>query len=125
MQLGQAGMADLAGKQARRDYPGDPAAVTESGVGQLTHEPDAASAVDQIDAPAGEQRPEGTGRIPVAGISRCRRPTEHADRAESHHERNLSDRRRPASMPAAPAATRHRFCGDTAPVKHVRLGAGH
>ena len=36
-------MAHLTGKQARRDHPDDPAAVTESGIGQLTHEADAAA----------------------------------------------------------------------------------
>jgi hypothetical protein len=55
VQLGQAGVADLTGEQACRDHPDDPAAMTESGIGQLTHEAHAASPVDQIDAPAGYQ----------------------------------------------------------------------
>src|SRR5262249_33443846 len=59
-------VAPLAGEQARWDPPDDPAAVGEGGIGQLTHEAHAATAVDEIDAPAGDQGPEGTGSIPVA-----------------------------------------------------------
>ena len=102
-------MTHFAGKQARRDHPDDPSTLAESGIGQLTHETYAATPVDEIDAPAGDQSPEGTGRVPVAGITRGRRPAEHADRAESHHERNLSDRlirSPPASGPGRPGGAR-------------------
>lgn len=93
-------MVNLTGPQARWDHPDDPAAVGQSGIGQLTHEADAAAPVHEPKAPAGDESSEGTGSIPVAGISRIRRPAEHADRAEGDHGRNLSDHR----LPGRPAA---------------------
>jgi hypothetical protein len=91
VQRGQARVGDFTGEQARWDYPDDPAAVAESGIGQLTHEANAAPPVDKVHAAAGDQDAQSTGSIPVAGISRYRRPAEHTDRAQSHHQRNLSD----------------------------------
>ncbi len=63
-------MANFTREQACWDYPDDPAAVTECGIGQLTHKANAAAAVHQIDAPAGYQGPESTGSIAVRGIGR-------------------------------------------------------
>ena len=103
-------VASFTGEQACWDYPDDPAAVAEGGIGQLTHEAYAATAVDEIDAPARYNSSQGTGRIPVLGISRQRRPAEHANSTESHHTRNLPARRR--RLPRRPAGLALPNCAD-------------
>ena len=61
-------MADLTGEQPDRDDPGDPAAGRQGGVGELTHQADAAAPVDEVDAAAGQSVP-GRGRRPDTQVS--------------------------------------------------------
>ena len=39
--------------------------------GKLAHQANAAASVDEADASLRQQRAEGAGRVPVAGIGRC------------------------------------------------------
>jgi hypothetical protein len=75
-------MGYLTAKQPDRDDADHSASSTQRRVRQLTHETDAAAAVDHADVPAGKQHSEVTGGLLETHVSGCRRPAEHAHRSE-------------------------------------------
>ena len=98
LQLGQAGVGQLAIDEPARDHADDLAARSQGRIGQGAHQPDPAAAVDDPDAALREARPDGPGQREVA-----RRPPRAgaAEDTDPAHGQNPSSRRRGARRRAA------------------------
>jgi hypothetical protein len=71
-------MGELGIAKARWDDAGDNAAAGERGIGEETHQPDPAAAIDEPDPRRGETGAELACRLPVLAIDCPRRSTVHA-----------------------------------------------
>src|SRR6185312_14025369 len=115
-QVLNAAMRHFAVVEMTRHDAGDAAAGGERGVGERAHEPDAAAAIDELDAGLREQRAETRRRLAVAGVDARRRA---AIDAQALDHRHFLDPRPPRShafrrtagarrMPLAPPSAKRR-----------------
>src|SRR6185295_14696389 len=82
--------------EAARDDADHAAAGGERRIGEGSHQPTPATAVDELDPEAREPLPGDARRGRVTGVRATVRPAEHADRAEDRHAgppQNPSSRR--------------------------------
>jgi sec-independent protein translocase protein TatA len=87
VEFGEAGVGDLAGEQPARNDPDDLAALGEYFVGEHTHEPDGAPAVDEAEPFGREAGTEAAGGVGIGRIESGGRPAVDADCVKGHRRK--------------------------------------
>jgi hypothetical protein len=109
VELGQAGVSDLAVHQRLRDDPDGLSTRVQHGISEHTHEADTAAAVDQGDPTLGEHITDNAGGISVgrsAAAVRATEDTDHRWNSISGHEQTVSYARVASSKTSMHAQTR-------------------
>lgn len=79
MDLGERLVGDLAFHQRAGDEPDYPSAGRERGIGDRSHQPDIATAIDELDAAPGDLPSEGLRRLPVRRVLTAARSAKYTD----------------------------------------------
>ena len=125
-QLRHALVRELALDEPGRDDPGDATAGRQGAVRDRAHQPDGATAVDELDAAFGERPADERGDLRVPRIPSGARAAEHADPAQGGlgRHQNPSSRRIGVIRRAAAARCEIRFFSSCVQSPSVRPPGG-